>query len=65
VRFAPWRPGDQRYYVSDTSRLERLTGWHAKTGVAEGLRHLQHWVLSGSVGQIGSAMPPEIEKVPA
>jgi CDP-paratose 2-epimerase len=65
VRFALWRPGDQRYYVSDTSRLERLTGWHAKTGVAEGLRHLQRWVLSGSVGQVESAMPPEIEKVPA
>jgi CDP-paratose 2-epimerase len=65
VRFAPWRPGDQRYYVSDTSRLERLTGWHAKTGVAEGLRHLQRWVLSASVGQVESAMPPEIEKVPA
>jgi CDP-paratose 2-epimerase len=65
VRYAPWRPSDQRYYVSDTSKFERLTGWRAKTSIAEGLRHLQRWVLSGSVAQIESAMPPEIEKVPA
>jgi CDP-paratose 2-epimerase len=65
VQFAPWRPGDQRYYVSDTSKFERLTGWRAKTSVAEGLRHLQRWLLSGNVGQIEREIPPEIEKVPA
>jgi CDP-paratose 2-epimerase len=65
VRYAPWRPGDQRYYVSDTSKFERLTGWRAKTSVAEGLRHLQRWVLSGGAGQIEPEIPPEIEKVPA
>jgi CDP-paratose 2-epimerase len=65
VRYAPWRPGDQRYYVSDTSKFERLTGWRAKTSVAEGLRHLQRWVLTGGVGQIEPEIPPEIEKVPA
>jgi CDP-paratose 2-epimerase len=65
VRFAPWRPGDQRYYVSDTAKFERLTGWRPKTSVAEGLRHLQRWVLGGGVGQIVPEIPPEIEKVPA
>jgi CDP-paratose 2-epimerase len=65
VLFAPWRPGDQRYYVSDTSKLERLTGWRAKTSVAEGLRHLQRWLLSGGLGQIEREIPPKIEKVPA
>jgi CDP-paratose 2-epimerase len=65
VRFAPWRPGDQRYYVSDTAKFERLTGWRPKTSVAEGLRHLQRWVLGGGVEQIVPEIPPEIEKVPA
>jgi len=65
VQFAPWRPGDQRYYVSDASKFQRLTGWRPKTSVAEGLRHLQRWVLGGSVGPIVPEIPPEIEKVPA
>jgi CDP-paratose 2-epimerase len=65
VQFAPWRPGDQRYYVSDTSKFERLTGWRAKTSVATGLRHLQRWVLSGWAGQIEQEIPPEMGKVPA
>jgi CDP-paratose 2-epimerase len=65
VQFAPWRPGDLRYYVSDTSKFERLTGWRAKTSVAEGLRHLQRWLLNRTVGDIEREMPPEIEKVPA
>src|SRR5438067_12116322 len=36
VRFADWRPGDQRYYVSDPRRFMQATGWRPRTGVAEG-----------------------------
>jgi CDP-paratose 2-epimerase len=65
VSFARRRAADQRYYVSDTSKFERLTGWRAKTSVAAGLRHLQRWVLSGGVGQVEPEIPLEIEKVRA
>jgi CDP-paratose 2-epimerase len=67
VHFADWRPGDQRYYVSDTSKFERLTGWRARTGVAEGLRRLQRWLLAGGLGQAETvpAIEGGIEKVPA
>jgi CDP-paratose 2-epimerase len=44
VAFEGWRTGDQRYYVSDTSRFTALTGWRPRVGVAEGLARLHRWV---------------------
>ena len=38
MRFGAWRPGDQRYYVSDTAKMQPATGWSPKVGVAEGRR---------------------------
>src|SRR5690606_41798379 len=35
VSHGPWRMGDQRYYVSDTSRFEAATGWHARVSVED------------------------------
>ena len=78
VRFADWRPGDQRYYVSDTSKFERLAGWRARTGVTEGLRGLHRWLVA-AVGVRTKPFPrsgrrcpeapvglqPEIRTVPA
>lgn len=42
--FAPWRTGDQRYYVSDFSRFRAATGWEPRTGVGEGLTRLYEWL---------------------
>lgn len=44
VNFADWRPSDQKVYISDTSRAERLLGWRARTPVKEGIRKLFEWV---------------------
>jgi CDP-paratose 2-epimerase len=44
LHFADWRPGDQLYYVSDTSRFAALTGWHATVGVEDGVRRLYDWL---------------------
>jgi CDP-paratose 2-epimerase len=44
VEFDAWRPGDQRYYVSDTTRFEEATGWRARVGRREGLRRLLDWL---------------------
>jgi CDP-paratose 2-epimerase len=62
VRFAQWRPGDQRYYVSDTSKFERLAGWRARVGVQEGLRRLHDWLLASGLGreETLSALQPEM-----
>ena len=44
VRFADWRPSDQKVYISDTSRLEKVLGWKAKTSVKDGINKLVEWV---------------------
>jgi CDP-paratose 2-epimerase len=42
--FGDWRPGDQKYYVSDYSKFETATGWSPVTSVEEGMRALHTWV---------------------
>jgi CDP-paratose 2-epimerase len=39
-----WRVGDQRYYVSDTTRFQTATGWQARTGFGTGLSALCDWL---------------------
>ena len=36
----PYRPGEDMRVVADSDRTERLTGWRARTGLADGLRAL-------------------------
>jgi len=45
VEFGEWRVGDQRWYVSDTAKFGRTTGWRPQVGVAEGIRLLYDWLL--------------------
>jgi CDP-paratose 2-epimerase len=45
VRFDEERPGDQRYYVSDTSRLRDATGWEPRVCVEEGVTALYRWLV--------------------
>ena len=40
----PWRPGDQRYYVSDTRAYEHATGWRARVRASEGIARLYEWL---------------------
>lgn len=45
LKFAPWRTGDQRYYVSDTRALRTATGWEPKTSMQAGMAKLYRWTL--------------------
>jgi CDP-paratose 2-epimerase len=45
LRFEEWRPGDQRYYVSDTRKFQAATGWRPRVSVEEGVLRLQEWLL--------------------
>jgi CDP-paratose 2-epimerase len=49
--FEPWRPGDQAWYVSDTSAFTAATGWRARIGVNEGLRRLAAWLRATFVAE--------------
>ena len=42
----PWRPGDQRCFIADTSKAQRELGWTAKTSWQAGLDKLYDWVAS-------------------
>jgi CDP-paratose 2-epimerase len=61
VQFDEWRTGDQRYYVSDTSKFRRATGWKPEVSVPEGLERLHRWLnesrrgapVIASIGQTG------------
>lgn len=41
--FSDWRPGDQRVYVSDISKAQRVLGWSPTTSVTDGIKHLWQW----------------------
>lgn len=43
-KFADWRPSDQRYYVSQITKINKVLGWEPKIGIDEGLERLKTWV---------------------
>jgi CDP-paratose 2-epimerase len=44
VRYGAWRPGDQRYYVSDTAKMRQMTGWSPQVDAQNGVRRLYDWL---------------------
>lgn len=44
VKFADWRPGDQKVYISDIRFVEKELGWRPKVGVEEGIKKLFKWI---------------------
>jgi CDP-paratose 2-epimerase len=45
ITIEPWRPADQRYYVSDTAKFEEVTGWRPQTSVRKGVGLLLAWLM--------------------
>ena len=41
---ADWRRGDQLYFVADTRKLQKATGWRARMGWRDGVRDLARWL---------------------
>ena len=52
VTYNGWRTGDQRYYVSDTTRFQKATGWAPKVNVVEGVRRLYEWLLESGTAEL-------------
>jgi CDP-paratose 2-epimerase len=52
-----WRPGDQRYYVSDIAKFRSATGWAPKVSVREGIERLCMWLLESQ----GLPVPAHLE----
>jgi CDP-paratose 2-epimerase len=67
VTFADWRPGDQKIYVSDTSRAEEVLGWRAETSWREGLEKLAGWLHEANLDtpSVPRSVVPEAEVLEA
>jgi CDP-paratose 2-epimerase len=44
VGYGPWRPGDQRVYITDVRRAAAEFGWQPTIGAREGITRLLRWV---------------------
>jgi CDP-paratose 2-epimerase len=45
VEFDDWRLADQKYYVSNTGKFSRSTGWQPATSVRRGVELLHRWLM--------------------
>jgi CDP-paratose 2-epimerase len=45
MSFAPWRKGDQRWYVSDPRAFSRATGWRPTVTPRDGIGALHRWLV--------------------
>ncbi len=57
-RQGPWRVGDQRAYISNTSKLQQMTGWKPRTGVETGFNELYRWARTLCQEEQESAREP-------
>jgi CDP-paratose 2-epimerase len=60
--FADWRPGDQRVFVADVRKVERVLGWRPVVSVGEGVERLIDWVRENR-SQFGGLAAPQGEGV--
>jgi CDP-paratose 2-epimerase len=63
IRFAAWRPGDQRYYVTDSRSFASATGWRPRTSLERGIAALRTWLVEGTTRgrEIGATSDPNLE----
>jgi CDP-paratose 2-epimerase len=56
--FEVWRPGDQRYYVSNTEKFHQATGWAPKVDPRAGVERLYKWLKAAQAeGALTFATP--------
>lgn len=44
AKYSEWRPGDQKIYISDTSRARQEFGWQPTVSPREGVLHMTEWI---------------------
>lgn len=43
IKFADWRPSDQKVYISDITKVKKILGWQPMINVDKGLLKLGQW----------------------
>jgi CDP-paratose 2-epimerase len=54
IRFGPWRPGDQPYYVSATTAFQQATGWRPQANLTDGLARLYAFLKQREEAKAGN-----------
>ncbi|MEW6221785.1 MAG: GDP-mannose 4,6-dehydratase [Candidatus Hadarchaeota archaeon] len=49
ISFADWRPADQKVYISDTTKAQKILGWKPAVSPEEGVAKLDGW-MSENIG---------------
>lgn len=44
IAFSDWRPGDQKVYISDITKIKKELGWEPNIGVEQGVEKLFGWI---------------------
>jgi CDP-paratose 2-epimerase len=44
VSWDDWRPGDQRVYISDISKMKEQLNWKPKVSILDGMEKLFDWI---------------------
>jgi CDP-paratose 2-epimerase len=63
VRFAPWRPGDQRYYVSDTRSITAALALPRPRAFGTGIAQLADWLTASRARAAPRDARPTIAQV--
>jgi CDP-paratose 2-epimerase len=58
VTFAPERPGDQRWYVADTTRLRKAAAWRPTVDVETGVAELHRWLAAAAARPLAATEAP-------
>jgi CDP-paratose 2-epimerase len=67
VDWGEWRTGDQKYYVSDSTRFSAATGWRPAMNAIGGIRALREWLIASGVPalvQRAHERPPSAVRTP-
>ncbi len=64
IQYERARTGDQRYYVSNTAKFQRATGWSPKVSPASGIRALCAWLAEARDFAPEAPSAPEAPAVP-
>jgi CDP-paratose 2-epimerase len=66
VDWGDWRTGDQKYYVSDSTRFRELTGWQPATRAQDGIQTLRKWLIEfGVPALVQQADEQQADELPA
>lgn len=71
LQFSSWRTADQRYYVSDTRRFSKATGWRPRVNVRAGVSQLYGWLAEHrfakkrTITTLDQPSPEDLETFPA